>query len=132
MTKYKLVKDLPGIPAGTIAEKDQYDIYTFLNGHRSARVNSPDVEEDPEWFALVEEKEFTRQDFHDYFHFKSMGTYDPKLLDLDIGLWLKKRNHGSQTNAEAAGADAEKSESCQCGARKFPPKITTDPYTGAA
>ena len=57
MSKWKTLKELPGIKVGTIAEQDQpTGIVIFTNGQSSWRVNHTDLGDCPDFFQRIEEE----------------------------------------------------------------------------
>ncbi len=63
MKKYKLLKDLPEVKAGAIFEEMERGIFGCVidTGH-STKYPLEYIVKYPEWFKLIEEKEFTESD----------------------------------------------------------------------
>jgi len=59
MKQYKLLKDLPDIKAGTLSVISTEKHYTFTNDTITIGFDVSFMDECPDWFQLVEEKEFT-------------------------------------------------------------------------
>ena len=93
MKKYRLLKDLPGLYIG--------DIFELVDSTKTSRLNDyyeccgifadcGVVEDNPDWFEEIQEKEFTRDDmeqFAAYYSFKHNKPHIPGCLNE----WINKK-----------------------------------------
>ena len=96
MRKYKLLKDLPGFKAGCEIEITCCPNISNMREWRECGdllIDRPTIENNPEWFEEIQEKEFTGEDMMKFaYHVMDNHSHSQNCAFVEIlNEWLKER-----------------------------------------